>query len=125
MGKYKMQQPVKERPWRIHPIWRGIGCLLMVVIPIMAYAGAVLLVQANQELGWVTMPPETLTTVNVPFVGPVTNLYAILVTAVLLMMVGFGIMVILYGLLYRMMGVGESPLDAAPVRNKPRPRTSR
>lgn len=24
-------------PWRVHPIWRGVGCILMVLIPIIAY----------------------------------------------------------------------------------------
>lgn len=120
MGKYQSRQPPKERPWRIHPIWRGIGCLLMLVIPIMAYAGAVLLVQANQETRWITIPPEMAATVNVPGVGPVEGLYAILFAAVLLMLVGFGIMVIVYGILYRMMGVGESPVDSEPIRSKPR-----
>jgi hypothetical protein len=24
-------------PWRVHPIWRGIGCLMLIVLPIIAY----------------------------------------------------------------------------------------
>ena len=28
----------KPRPWRVHPIWRGIGCVMIVLIPIISYA---------------------------------------------------------------------------------------
>jgi hypothetical protein len=24
-------------PWRVHPIWRGIGCLLLIILPFVAY----------------------------------------------------------------------------------------
>lgn len=30
-------------PWRVHPIWRGIGCLLLILIPIISYGLAELL----------------------------------------------------------------------------------
>lgn len=24
-------------PWRVHPIWRGIGCLMLIILPLIAY----------------------------------------------------------------------------------------
>ena len=32
-----VKQQEKPRPWRVHPIWRGIGCVMIVLIPIMSY----------------------------------------------------------------------------------------
>ena len=36
MTSVKRQE--KPRPWRVHPIWRGIGCVMIILIPIMSYA---------------------------------------------------------------------------------------
>ncbi len=33
--KYRKEQ--QDRRWEIHPIWRGIGCALILLIPIMAW----------------------------------------------------------------------------------------
>lgn len=32
-------------PWRVHPIWRGIGCLLLILIPIISYGLAEVLLE--------------------------------------------------------------------------------
>jgi hypothetical protein len=41
-------------PWTVHPIWRGIGCLLMILLPIIAYGLAELL------LAWVATQNPSL-----------------------------------------------------------------
>ena len=49
MGRYQQyEKQVKEGPKSSHPIWRGIGFLLMGLIAVMSYAGANLLVEANK-----------------------------------------------------------------------------
>lgn len=30
-------------PWRVHPIWRGIGCLLLILVPVIAFGLAEML----------------------------------------------------------------------------------
>ncbi len=125
MGKYdKFSRPVqvRERPWQVHPIWRGIGCLLMVIIPIMAYAGADLLVKANLENGWLAVPYELTTTVVIPFVNlSVPNLYAILLVAALLAIIGFGVLTIFNAIIYRIARPSRLDLlNAPPERRKPR-----
>ena len=123
MSKYDKFNPrasAAKRPWEIHPIWRGIGCLLMIMIPIMAYAGAALLVQANVSQGWVPIDAEFSQTVNIPNVGSVQYLYANLLLAVILAMLGFGLLVAIYALVYRAVGPSYlGPLDAEPIRRKP------
>lgn len=33
-----LRKPTRDPfPWRVHPIWRGIGCILLVVLPVVAY----------------------------------------------------------------------------------------
>lgn len=57
MGKHAYQREErKTRKAEIHPIWRGIGCLFMILIPIMSYAGAIVLIQQNSKNSWVPFP---------------------------------------------------------------------
>ena len=123
MGKYNAydrQPPVKKATWKIHPVWRGIGCILMILIPILAYAGAVLLVQANFEQRWLPIPRELVQTVRLPVLGSVQHLFANLIVTVLLMIIGFGAVTIFYMLVYRIAGPPRYlPPDVPPVRSSP------
>jgi hypothetical protein len=108
---------MKPRPWRVHPIWRGIGCILIILIPFMSYLGAILLVRANQANHWVKIPAELMKTIKLPFVGSAPHLFATLAGTLVLMAVGFGVLMILYAALYRVSGPSmHSPLDAPPER---------
>lgn len=116
MGKYdrRWEQP-KPDPWTIHPIWRGIGCILLVVIPIMAYALADILVQSNFQNHWMPLPIEMVRSVDLPVVGLVPHLYANLIAAFLLSLLGFGLLTILYGIVNGMFGPSRyGPLDVPP-----------
>jgi hypothetical protein len=93
----------------------------MILIPLMSYAGAVLLVDANRQNGWVLVPREMARTVSVPLVGAVPYLYAHILVAILLALVGFAALTVIYALVYRAVGPGTlGPLDAPPERRRPR-----
>lgn len=118
--KYNDRSRMAERPWKIHPIWRGIGCILMLVIPVIAYAGAVVLVRENSQQKWLPMPAELMQTVNLPFVGDVKNFLAVAIVTVLLMIIGFGFVTIIYSMIYSAFGPPRlGPLDAPPIRTSP------
>lgn len=62
MGKYtpysaKKQPQAKPGP---HPIWRGVGFALMVIIPIISYAAARLLLDANTTNHWFPLPTDLI-----------------------------------------------------------------
>ena len=100
MGMYErgtITHPEKKKG--LHPIWRGIGCLLMVLIVVMSYAGALLLVDANKIHRWAPVAKEIRG-------GPnwgvwAADLYAELVVAFLLAVIGFGLFVIGYSIIYK------------------------
>ncbi len=131
-GGMHVSPQARERPWKIHPIWRGLGCVMMLIIPIMSYAGASILIELNQDQGWGFPVPRELTrtqTINIPIPIPgipdvyfeVEHLLGNLVLGVLLMLVGFGLLMVLYAILYRVLGPPRfGPLDAEPVRRKPK-----
>jgi hypothetical protein len=121
--KYDRGPGVKKAPWEIHPIWRGIGCILMLIIPVMAYAGAVMLVEANFTQRWVPVPADLARTISIPMIGAVPNLYANLIVTAILALFGYGIMTIVFSLFYGMVGPPRyGPLDSPPVRERPRRR---
>jgi hypothetical protein len=124
MGYRRHMAKPKERPWDVHPIWRGIGCIMLIIVPIMAYAGAVLLVEANFENNWVPIPWDLMGPQNIPVLGiTVNNLYANLAVAALLTILGYGLLMFVYSIVYSMMGPARyGPQDAPPVRSGPKKR---
>ncbi len=124
MGKYnkfERRVQVKERPWTVHPIWRGIGCILMLIIPVVSYAGAYVLLQMNaMQYNWFAVPYELAQPVSIPYINftfPITIVQ--LLATVLVALLGYGILVILYMIVYSITGPGPSPVDAPPVRKRP------
>ncbi|RLD09503.1 MAG: hypothetical protein DRI56_04090 [Chloroflexota bacterium] len=103
MGKHANygQRVEQEKEQGPRPMWRGIGCLLIVLIIAMSYAGAVELVNANAKNGWIMVPPEIRG--SLPMI-PGLNLqisYAELIVAFFLAVFGFGMFVIVYSFIYR------------------------
>ena len=107
MGKYfyMAQQPKKPEKTPVHPIWQGIGCLMIVLMPIVAYAAASLLIDAALKNHWVDISGELIQTVFVPIILlPVPHLYANLALSILLLIVGYSFLVFLYALIYKFSG---------------------
>jgi len=132
MGKYqsgvKRAEPRQTGP---HPIWRGIGCLLMVLIPIISFAAAEVTMPFFQDRGLV--PRELLITPQTPdwlyFATPIAQAYQFLfarpgilatlaLTFIYIIFIG-GIMTLVYGFMYQMTAPSRyGPMDAPPIRGK-------
>ncbi len=122
MGKYSSRQtPPPPRPYEIHPIWRGIGCLLVIIGPPLAFLVSHLLVDMNLENGWYPVPREMMNTFRIPGTEfSISHLYATLVVTFVLILMGIALIMIMYTVVYSMMGPKRfGPMDAPPVRNLP------
>jgi hypothetical protein len=134
MGRYtsyqKQQGP--DRRGEIHPVMRGIGCVLMVIVPFLSYGAASLLVDYGIKKGW-PIPPTWLGNPHIyplllkakglqpvwNYVSSQTNLAANLFFALAIAVVVFGVISIIYGTLFRMIGPPQyGPTDAPPIRKK-------
>lgn len=109
---------------------RGIGCIMIIIVPILAYGLAGLLVNYAMSRGW-PIPPSWL---GPPTIHPLllrlqglqsiilflqlqNNLEANLAFALVLTIVIGGIMSIIYGYVYTLFGPPRyGPQDAPPIR---------
>ena len=133
MGKYgriTTQPPPPTRPWKIHPIWQGIGCILLVIGPFTVFGAAHLLVDMDMKYGWFRVPPEMTGSFTIPGtiqffewsfrLGEdlvIPHFFADLITTVLLLMMVFAFVMIIYSIVYAFLGPRRyGPRDSPPIR---------
>ena len=134
MGKYTTYKkaPPKPRNLGVHPVMRGIGCIMMIVVPVLSYGIALLLLDYGLRQGW-PLPPSWLGPLKIHplllslrgldpvwnFLLRQNNLIAILVFTVAITFVIGGLMSVLYGYIYTLFGPPQyGPQDAPPIRAK-------
>ena len=119
MGKYSSHARQAPRPKRgvVHPVMRGIGCLMIVIVPILAYGLSVLLVNYGASKGW-PIPPDWRGTpafhpllwrlsgvaAILAFLQKQNNLIANVIFAIAITVVIGGVMSVLYGYIYTIFG---------------------
>jgi hypothetical protein len=127
MGRYSHRPAeVKERPYEIHPIWRGIGCIMLIIGPFIAFSAAHILVNLDMENGWMAVPREMRGAVTIDVLGlTIEHLYADLLVTAILLLLGFGLLMVVYAIIYGMAGPKRfGPMDSPPIRyGPPRPRS--
>lgn len=115
-----------------HPIWRGIGCMIIVIVPLLSYALAVFTLPLFFDLG--VVPYEFTTSIQLPdwlwkflpvlagFLQPVVGakyLKAYLALAFIYIIFLGGFLAFVYAVLYQAFGPPRyGPLDAPPPRVK-------
>jgi hypothetical protein len=134
MGKYSTnsrQAPVVRRN-SIHGVMRGIGCVLFVIVPIMAYGLAALVVAPSQSWGIVPVAwyqeaqlnptLAKLQGVNNAWTFLTENLdltIANLIFTFVLMIVIYGVLSVIYGYIFAMAAPSRyGPTDVPPPRVK-------
>jgi hypothetical protein len=124
--QYRKQQ--EERPWKINPIWRGIGCFLILLIPIMAWFAADLFLHFGPRI--INSPelnkPLTIKYIQIAEIDRViADLNQFIVSQhlvggqffyfFLFMIIGFGILAFVYAVLYHVAGPPRyGPFDVPP-----------
>src|SRR6185436_2333771 len=134
MGKYSSSSRRQAGPPRnqVPPLVRGIGCISMVIIPLLSYGLAVYWIQQGWP-GSQLIPATVMGPPRVPafmfqspaltglanFLQSQNNLSANLIFALAFTMVIGGFMAILYGYIYAMFGPSKyGPTDVPPPRVK-------
>lgn len=132
MTKYTVAQErrVREAQQQVPPIWRGIGCLMIIIVPLMSYFLATVIVQIAldqkwplpyQLMGYPALSQDLLKVSSLAplwnFIQSQANLYATLLFTVLFI-VGIGALVsVVYAVVWRFVGPPRyGPLDAPPPK---------
>lgn len=86
--QYQSRKPVEDKNEKVHPIWRGIGCVMVVVIPFLAYSAVFYIFNNRINFPWFTIPQEIVfPTIKDPYLL-VKILYTIIFAFVLYLIMG-------------------------------------
>ena len=138
MGNYRFNDDLHKKK-QLPAGQRGIGCMLLLLLPIISYVGAVelLKIKTIQSIVYRISPtlfgapsiPKILWKVKSinPFLNEVyswTNLEANLLVALFLLLILSGVIGVIYAIMYRAVAPSRyGPQDAPPPRHKPTKRS--
>jgi hypothetical protein len=140
MGKHQAFAEDKKEEQKVQPIWTGIGFLMIILVPVMAWSAAVVTLDYGLENGW-PIPADLLgapglnlspTMRQIPvmvqinnFMLQQSNINAKILFAIVYLIFLSGIISTVYAFIYRAFGPARySAIDAPPepVRRKRRNR---
>ncbi len=128
MGKYTFsnrQAPSAAVKKDTHPVWQGVGCLLIVIVPAMSIAAAIFTVQMSIALKW-PLPYQLFLPMQLPAIlfstpalvmifTPLTKIdypFAYIAFTLLYMIVLGGIISLIYAITYNLVGPPRyGPMD--------------
>jgi hypothetical protein len=114
MSKYQQYRTAssrsREEREKIHPIWRGIGFIFMVLAPVMGYFGSLMLLDANKQQSWFPIPQSWLASGADPF------LYVKIGLTIILAALIFFVLQLIGSIIIRIAGPERyGPLDVPPI----------
>lgn len=130
MTRYNRQvHSEKQRDWDIHPVWRGIGFILIILVIFMSAIGARELANANRTAQWVPTSGGMDDIIDLSFKTDLSPnrvdlnfliswlpgypfRISELIFFLAFLFLGFGLVWTVYALLWKMAGPGPDPRDA-------------
>lgn len=131
MGKYSKYQRKSLPRKGMNPIWRGIGCLLMLIVPAISYGiGYAFLQEAKRRnlvppglLGYFQFPDwvwgvPVLNSIT-RFLGGLQDVWAILIFFFVTLFILTGLVSLIYSMIYQFIGPARyTEFDAPPSKRK-------
>lgn len=111
MTKHNMFQteyPPRPQKMPIHPVWRGIGLILAVILPLGSYIVASLLISNKDKYSWLIIPEDIILYKNPqdPYL-----LVRLLYTLIIIILIG-GLLTLITFLIAKIFGPSRyDPLD--------------
>ena len=115
MGKYDdsyiEDRSGKSKKPALHPIWRGIGIVFLLLGPVISYFSAILLIQENARQHWYRIPTDLFAKGADPY------LYVKIILMILILLIIYLIFSFVTFILYRIFAPPRyGPLDIKPGR---------
>ncbi len=105
------------KPKQMDPVWRGVGCLIIVALGIVGYFLSGILLNANMENHWVYIPPVIMAPPFLPWLPPGTALR--IVIGLIAVILGYTVISAVYAIMFPIR-LGET--DVPPLRRSDRRR---
>jgi hypothetical protein len=109
--RYAQHERERAKRKRMNPVWRGVGCVLAVILALLGYAFADWFLRANAVNAWIYLPAEVITPSFASGLPP--GMVAKLVVAFLFMILSYALMSTFYAILFPIQ-LGET--DMPPLR---------
>lgn len=111
----------------VHPVWRGIGCIFVLIAPILSIAIGNEIVLSGFIQQYVRFPRNWMRPFTIPGLNyTIEAFYGTLVVAVVVMFLLFTIYFTTYAALYKISAPSPyGPTDVPPIRKKKKVRKSR
>ncbi len=106
MGKYYgsggRQVEQERKSSEPHPVWRGIGFLIILLTPVLGYSAAMLLISENTKQGWFKIPADLIYRGGVDFLPNDPLLYVKAILTLVLMFIIYFLLQLIAMILYRL-----------------------
>ncbi len=97
--QFRDQEVAREREKELNPIWRGVGCIMLILMAVGGYGFGSWFLQANETNNWIYLPPILFNPPGFPSFLP-SGLLVRLGVGLLFVMVGYGILSIFYAFFF-------------------------
>jgi hypothetical protein len=57
---YQGSSQIRKPKAEVHPIWRGLGFIYLILAPVLGYYGSLVLLDANKTNKWISIPANFL-----------------------------------------------------------------
>ena len=102
-------------PWKVHPIWRGIGCVFLVIVPIISIGLSDILIGNIED----PLPELLARPLTVPGIGVAENFLGRVLIALVLSIVIFILLSVVGSILYSALGGRKQDKEAAFIKKEP------
>jgi polyferredoxin len=96
--RYDIRKKESAKKRALHPIWRGIGCLILSGLAIGGYFVGGILLEENSINSWIPIPSKLMTIPYLPMLPE--GLWIQLVIAFLFMVFGYGLLSLIYAIIF-------------------------
>jgi hypothetical protein len=109
--RFAQHEREREAKRKMHPIWRGVGCVLLVALAFAGFAAAGWFIRTNAAQNWVYLPPELITVPYLTFLP--RGLLLQLFIGLVFMIFGYGALAFVYALAFP---IKPGETDVPPLR---------
>ena len=110
-SEFDREKRARER--EPHPIWRGIGFIMIILIPLLSYGIGLVLLQENARQGWVAIPRDLIAR------GADPDLYLKIILTVAISFVLYAVFTFISVVVLRAFGPKRyGPTDVPPITTR-------